>query len=71
MINVIETLLDYIKNSSTDDSPPRPHIGETMGCWLYFTALAEEIPALIQQPTVNYLSLLKTQKPWLNLKLIH
>ncbi len=45
MINVIETLLDYIKNSSTDDPPPRPHIGETMGCWLYFTALAEEIPA--------------------------
>jgi hypothetical protein len=32
MINVIETLLDYIKNSSTDDSPPPPHIGEAMGC---------------------------------------
>jgi len=46
MINVIETLIDYIKNSSTDDPPSRPHIGETMGCWLYFTALAEEIPAL-------------------------
>ncbi|MBY0061878.1 DUF3231 family protein [Priestia aryabhattai] len=44
-MNVMESLLTYLKSTHNDDFPPL-HIGEAMGCWLYFTALAEEIPAL-------------------------
>jgi hypothetical protein len=47
MPNIFETVIDYIKTTSFDTDPkPRPHIGEAMGCWLYYTAIAEEIPAL-------------------------
>jgi hypothetical protein len=47
MPNIFEAVIDYIKTTSFDNEPkPRPHIGEAMGCWLYYTAIAEEIPAL-------------------------
>lgn len=46
MANFLEALVDHFK-STMDDEPKTPlHIGEAMGCWLYYTALAEEIPAL-------------------------
>jgi hypothetical protein len=45
--NIFEAVIDYIRTTSIDNDPkPRPHIGEAMGCWLYYTAIAEEIPAL-------------------------
>lgn len=47
MPNVFEAVIDYIKTVSIDSEPkPRPHIGEAMGCWLYYTAIAEEIAGL-------------------------
>ncbi|WLD91694.1 DUF3231 family protein [Alkalihalobacillus sp. AL-G] len=46
MANIFEALVDHMKGTF-DDEPKTPlHIGEAMGCWLYYTALAEEIPAL-------------------------
>ncbi len=46
MANIFEALVDYMKKTY-DDEPKTPlHVGEVMGCWLYYTALAEEIPAL-------------------------
>ncbi|WP_221563334.1 DUF3231 family protein [Alkalihalobacillus sp. TS-13] len=46
MANIFEAIVDYMKQAY-DDEPKTPlHIGEAMGCWLYYTALAEEIPAL-------------------------
>jgi hypothetical protein len=46
MPNIFEAIIDYIKTTNDNEPKPRPHIGEAMGCWLYFTAIAEEIPAL-------------------------
>lgn len=43
MINVIEILIDYIKNFFIDDFFFCLYIGEIMGCWLYFIVLVEEI----------------------------
>jgi Protein of unknown function (DUF3231) len=44
--NTMEALFDYLKTRFDNEPKPRPHIGEAMGCWLYFTAIAEEIPIL-------------------------
>jgi hypothetical protein len=46
MPNVFEAVVDYIKTTMDNEPKSLPHIGEAMGCWLYFTAIAEEIPAL-------------------------
>lgn len=47
MPNIFEAVIDYIKTTTIDNDPkPPPHIGEAMGCWLYYTALAEEVPAV-------------------------
>ncbi|MDQ0200794.1 DUF3231 family protein [Neobacillus ginsengisoli] len=46
MPNVFEAVIDYIKTTIDTEPKPRPHIGEAMGCWLYYTAISEEIPAL-------------------------
>lgn len=46
MPNVFEAVFDYLKTSFDTEPKPRPHIGEAMGCWLYYTALAEEVPVL-------------------------
>ncbi|MDT2047041.1 DUF3231 family protein [Priestia flexa] len=45
MIHAIEALTTYLKTINTNKHEPL-HIGEAMGCWLYFTALTEEIPAI-------------------------
>jgi len=42
----IEAILDYLKTRFDSEPKPRLHIGEAMGCWTYYTALAEEIPVL-------------------------
>lgn len=46
MQNIFKAAFDYLK--TTYDTEPKPplHLGEAMGCWLYFTALAEEVPVL-------------------------
>jgi hypothetical protein len=44
--NTLEALFDYLKTRFDDEPKPRPHIGEAMGFWLYYTAIAEEIPVL-------------------------
>lgn len=46
MPNVFETVIDYIKTTVDNEPKSRPHIGEAMGCWLYYTAIAEEITVL-------------------------
>lgn len=46
MQNIFETMFDYLKTTYYTEQKPRPHIGEAMGCWLYFTALAEEVPVI-------------------------
>lgn len=46
MPNFFEAVFDYLKTSFDTEPKPRPHIGEAMGCWLYFSALAEEVPVL-------------------------
>ncbi|WP_066259326.1 DUF3231 family protein [Neobacillus drentensis] len=46
MQNIFETAFDYLKTTFDTEPKARPHIGEAMGCWLYFTALAEEVPVL-------------------------
>lgn len=46
MQNIFETIFDYLKTTYDNEAKPRPHIGEAMGCWLYFTALSEEVPVL-------------------------
>ncbi|MBH9966917.1 DUF3231 family protein [Rossellomorea oryzaecorticis] len=46
MPNTLEALFDYLKTRFDDEPKPRPHIGEAMGCWLYYTAIAEEVPIL-------------------------
>ncbi|MEG9295478.1 DUF3231 family protein [Mangrovibacillus sp. Mu-81] len=46
MPNTMEALFDYLKTRFDDEPKPRAHIGEAMGCWLYYTAIAEEIPIL-------------------------
>lgn len=42
----IEAFLDYIRTRFDSEPKPRLHIGEAMGCWTYYTAIAEEIPVL-------------------------
>ncbi len=42
----IEALFDYLITRFDTEPRSRLHIGEAMGCWLYFTALAEEVPIL-------------------------
>jgi len=44
--NKIEALFDYLITRFDTEPRSRLHIGEAMGCWLYYTALAEEIPVL-------------------------
>ncbi|MFC0273151.1 DUF3231 family protein [Metabacillus herbersteinensis] len=44
--NKIEALFDYLITRFDTEPKSRLHIGEAMGCWLYYTALAEEIPVL-------------------------
>ncbi|MFB6465438.1 hypothetical protein ACE38V_01340 [Cytobacillus sp. Hz8] len=46
MPNKMEALFDYLKTRFDSEPKSNLHIGEAMGCWLYFTALAEEIPVL-------------------------
>lgn len=46
MPKIFEAVLDYLKTTYDNEPKPRPHIGEAMGCWLYFSAIAEEIPML-------------------------
>ncbi len=46
MPNIFEAVFDYLKTTFDTEPKPRPHIGEAMGCWLYYTALAEEVPVL-------------------------
>ncbi|WP_223587552.1 DUF3231 family protein [Neobacillus bataviensis] len=46
MQNIFEAAFDYLKTTYDFEPKPRPHIGEAMGCWLYYTALAEEVPVL-------------------------
>ncbi|WP_231882773.1 DUF3231 family protein [Bacillus sp. VT 712] len=45
LIHTIEALTTYLKTINTNKHEPL-HIGEAMGCWLYFTTLTEEIPAV-------------------------
>ncbi|MFJ5763143.1 DUF3231 family protein [Neobacillus sp. NPDC093182] len=71
MPNIFEAIIDYIRTTSIDTDPkPRPHIGEAMGCWLYYTAIADEIPALetaLNTTTDNELiSLVKESKKLAN-----
>lgn len=42
----MEALFDYLRTRFDTEPKSRPHIGEAMGCWLYYTAIAEEIPVL-------------------------
>ncbi|WP_443258027.1 DUF3231 family protein [Virgibacillus sp. L01] len=42
----MEALFDYLRTRFDTEPKPRLHIGEAMGCWLYYTAIAEEIPVL-------------------------
>lgn len=44
--NKIEALFDYLITRFDTEPKSKLHIGEAMGCWLYFTALAEEVPVL-------------------------
>jgi len=44
--NKMEALLDYLKTRFDPEPKSKLHIGEAMGCWLYYTAIAEEIPVL-------------------------
>jgi Protein of unknown function (DUF3231) len=46
MQNIFEAGFDYLRTRFDSEPKPRPHIGEAMGCWLYYTALAEEVPVL-------------------------
>jgi hypothetical protein len=46
LTNIFETFVDYIKTTIDNEPKAPPHIGEAMACWLYFTALAEEVPVL-------------------------
>jgi len=46
MPNTFEAIIDYTKTRFDNEPKSRPHIGEAMGCWLYYTAIAEEIPML-------------------------
>ncbi|MBD7936936.1 DUF3231 family protein [Cytobacillus sp. Sa5YUA1] len=47
MPNAFQAVINYIKSTSVEEDPKQnPHIGEAMGCWLYYTSIAEEIPAL-------------------------
>ncbi|MFC0470013.1 DUF3231 family protein [Halalkalibacter kiskunsagensis] len=46
MPNKIEALFDYLRTRFDTESKSKLHIGEAMGCWLYYTAIAEEIPVL-------------------------
>jgi hypothetical protein len=46
LTNIFETLVDYIRTTLDNEPKSPPHIGEAMSCWLYFTALAEEVPVL-------------------------
>ncbi|GKU82091.1 DUF3231 family protein [Niallia sp. NCCP-28] len=46
MAHKVEAFLDYFKTRFDSEPKPRLHIGEAMGCWTYYTALAEEIPVL-------------------------
>ncbi|WP_163536578.1 DUF3231 family protein [Gracilibacillus sp. YIM 98692] len=42
----IEALFDYLRTRFDNEPKSRVHIGEATGCWLYYTALSEEIPVL-------------------------
>ncbi|WP_110113038.1 DUF3231 family protein [Bacillus sp. CGMCC 1.16541] len=42
----IEAVFEYLKTRFDSEPKPRLHIGEAMGCWLYYTALAEEVPVI-------------------------
>jgi len=46
MQNLFETAFDYLRTTFDTEPKSPPHIGEAMGCWIYFTALAEEVPVL-------------------------
>ncbi|MGF3104463.1 DUF3231 family protein [Rossellomorea sp. DUT-2] len=46
MQNLFETAFDYLRTTFDTEAKTPPHIGEAMGCWIYFTALAEEVPVL-------------------------
>lgn len=46
MANVLGNLVDYIRTTFDHEPKAPPHIGEAFGLWLYYSALAEEIPAL-------------------------
>lgn len=46
MPNKIEALFEYLRTRFDTEPKSRLHIGEAMGCWLYYTAITEEIPAL-------------------------
>ncbi|GGM23418.1 hypothetical protein GCM10011351_06500 [Paraliobacillus quinghaiensis] len=46
MPHKIEALFDYLTTRFDTEPKTNLHIGEAMGFWLYYTALAEEIPVL-------------------------
>ncbi|MGM0876917.1 MAG: DUF3231 family protein [Bacillota bacterium] len=46
MPNKVEALFDYLITRFDNEPKSKLHIGEAMGCWLYYTAIAEEIPVL-------------------------
>lgn len=44
--NKFEALFDYLITRFDSEPKSKLHIGEAMGCWLYYTAIAEEIPLI-------------------------
>ncbi|MFD2671425.1 DUF3231 family protein [Marinicrinis sediminis] len=45
-MKVLEAIMHYLQKNEWADEKQPLHIGEAMGCWVYYTAIAEEIPAL-------------------------
>ncbi len=46
MTNIFENITDFIKTTVDGEDKPPLHIGEAFGCWLYLSALHEEVPGL-------------------------
>lgn len=46
MQNIFKAAFDYLITAYDSEPKPPAHLGEAMGCWLYFTALAEEVPVI-------------------------
>jgi hypothetical protein len=46
MANLLGNLVDYIRTTFDNEPKSPPNIGEAYGCWIYYSALAEEIPAI-------------------------